>query len=131
MALGEPIKIRLPVEMQLAYEDKAERLGKTLAAYIRERLESADEFHAEFEAIRTEVGGEVAALRRDIAGIHHRIERRDANSEANGERPANNALLIELLLLLRANTAPDKMAMIHAELQRLGLDVWTYNSGRP
>ncbi len=130
MALGRPIQIRLNAEKQVLYEDAAEREGKPLGVYIRERLEVDDALREEIAALRNEVGGEVAALRRDIAGVQHRIEKQDANGEAEGEAAADTAVLIELLLLLRANTAPDKMSMIHAELHRLGLDVWAYNSGK-
>lgn len=131
MRFGEPIKLRLAFDKHLNYEREAERLGKTLAGYIRERLEFVDTIHAEIEALRNEVGGEVAAARRDIAGVRHGIERRNANGEAIGAPSAENALLIELLLLLRATTAPDRMSMVHAELERLGFDVWTYKAAKP
>jgi len=130
MPLGRPIQIRLNVEKQILYEHAADRERKPLGVYLRQRLEGEDALRAEIEALRHELGGEIAAARRDIAGV--RNGRQDeARGEVNGERTVDNALLIELLLLLRANTAPDRMAMIHAELQRLGLSVWTYNSGRP
>lgn len=135
MALGNPVQIRLSAEKQISYEEEAERLGKPLATYIRERLESGDDMRAEVAALRNEVGGEVAALRRDVAGVHHKIEdiraSGDGRPENDAGKPAADAgVLIELLLLLRAAAAPDRMSMIHAELRRLGFDVWTYNHGK-
>jgi len=130
MSLGRPIQIRLNLEKQVLYEDAAARLGITLAAFIRERLNLADQVHLEIETTRTELSAEIAAVRRDIAAVQHGLERRNVNG-AGQSTPTDNTLLVELLLLLRASAAPDRMAMIHAELQRLGLSVWTYNSGRP
>jgi hypothetical protein len=137
MALGEPIKLRLPLEKHLAYEQESERLGKTLAAFLRERLELAGAVRTEIETLRRDLGGEIAALGRDLAGLHHKVSDLHHSIEAHGPRDANgepsagNAILTELLLLLRAAAAPDRMAMIHAELRRLGMEVWTYNSGKP
>lgn len=130
MALGNAIQLRLSPEKQLAYEDEAERLGKPLATYLRERLELGDGVRGEIAALRHEVGVDLAALR-------HAVESVNSGGSANaatgrrGEAAPNAGLMLEFLLLLRALVPPDRMTMVHAELRRLGVEVWTYKTGRP
>ncbi len=128
MALGEPIKIRLSLEKHLAYEEDAQRQGKPLAAYIRERLEAEDAIQNELAALRNKVEYIVGGVRHEIASLWRKIEDAAANNGAESRDQTGQGSLIELLLMLRANTAPDKMMMIHAELRRLGLEPWTHNS---
>ncbi|EBC1886512.1 mobilization protein [Salmonella enterica] len=114
MALGEPIKFRLTPEKHAQYEDEAARLGKPLGTYLRERLEADD-------AVRDEL----AALRREVASLHHMIEDlADAGPRGQAE-PGTNPVQIETLLLLRAIAGPERMKPVKGEMKRLGIDVWT------
>ncbi len=130
MALGNAIQLRLSPEKQLAYEDEAERLGKPLATYLRERLELGDGVRGEIAALRHEMGVDLAALRHAVEGVKIGTASNGA-SAARGEPPSNAGPMLELLLLLRVLVPPDRMAMVHAELRRLGVEVWTYKTGKP
>ncbi|CCJ51901.1 MULTISPECIES: mobilization protein [Pseudomonadota] len=116
MALAEPIKLRISPEKHAQYEDEAARRGKPLGTYLRERLEAGDS-----------VRDELAAMRRELASLHHAVE----DLAAAGQRPADGdgqgatAVQIETLLLLRAIAGPDRMTTIRGELKRLGVQTWT------
>lgn len=115
MALGEPIKFRLTPEKHAQYEDEAARLGKPLGTYLRERLEADD-------AVRDEL----AELRREVVGLHRAVE--DLAGEgprAGGGDEGTKAVMLEVLLLLRAVAGADKLKMAQGELKRLGLPIWT------
>ncbi|OIS90316.1 hypothetical protein [Brucella cytisi] len=123
MALGDPIKIRLSPERQLIYEDEAARLNKPLGTYLRERLEADDDKRGQLDAFRHEIGAALSSIR-------HAVEARDSKRGA-GETPAaapsqiNNALLLEMVLLLREIGGPERMKRTQAELKRQGLQMWT------
>ena len=115
MALGEPIKFRLTPEKHAQYEDEAARLGKPLGTYLRERLEADD-------AVRDEL----AELRREVVGLHRAVE--DLAGEgprAGGGDEGTKAVMLEVLLLLRAVAGADKLKMAQGELKRLEHEIWT------
>ncbi|MVW78083.1 mobilization protein [Bordetella sp. 02P26C-1] len=110
MALGTPIHLRLSPAKQLAYEEEAARVNKPLATYLRERLETGDALIGEFTALRSEIR---AGL---VSGQH-------ANVMIT--RQVNDALLLEMVLLLRELGGPERMKRTHAELNRQGVKAWT------
>ncbi|QPT38950.1 Uncharacterised protein [Oligella ureolytica] len=115
MALGDPIQVRLSPEKQLILEDEAARKGKRLATYLRELLESEND-----------VQGELAALRRDVASLHHMVEDlADSGLRTSDTEQAANPVQIEILLLLRAIAGPERMKPVNGEMKRLGISVWT------
>lgn len=123
MALGNPIQIRLNVEKQAIYEDEAARLNKPLATYLRERLEADDSARGGLDTLRYEIGAGLSAIRQAVE---------EGGGKASGTAiPAaapsqiNNALLLEMVLLLREIGGPERMKRTQAELKRQGLQMWT------
>ena len=111
MALGHPIQLRLSPETQRACEEAAALQGKPFASYLRERLETSVSRDAELSALRQDV----ASLRQCVDTLTHRTA-----SPASTE-----AVLLEILLMLRAVGGPERTRTVRAELQRLGMDPWT------
>lgn len=116
MALGHPVQVRLNPSRQLIYEDEAARQGKALATYLRERLEAQDDEQARSAALRAELANGMAELR----GI---VER--GGTSTSGNNAADQSMLLELLILMRAVAGPDKIKMAHAEMKRQGVKHWT------
>lgn len=120
MRLGQPIKLRLSPDKQLAYEDEAARQGIALSTYLRGRLDALDADQARNEALRAELANGMAELR----GI---VERggNAAPGDTSGGTSGDTSMMLELLILMRAVAGPDKIKMAHAELKRQGLKYWT------
>lgn len=122
MALGNPIQIRLSAEKQAIYEDEAARLNKPLGTYLRERLEANDAMRGELNTLRHEIGIGLAAIRQTIEDSGGK---RGAAAPAVAASQINNALLLEMVLLLREVGGPERMKRTQAELKRQGLQSWT------
>lgn len=116
MALGSPVQLRLSPDQRMIYEDEAARQGRPLATYLRERLEAQDAEKARSEALRTELANGMAELR----GI---VERK--GSPSHEDTTGDSSIFLELLILMRAIAGPDRIKMVHAELKRQGLTVWS------
>ncbi len=115
MALGDPIQVRLSPEKQALLEDEAARKGKRLATYVRELLESENDLQ-----------GALAALRREIASLHHVIEDlADTGPRSDQSGSGSNAVQIETLLLLRAIAGPERAKVVWGELRRIGYEPWS------
>ena len=110
MALGNPIQLRLEASRQREYENAAAAEGKPLATYLRERLEQADNNSQALERVRQDLAASVFELRSLI--------------ENSTEEGSDQAILLEMLLLIRSLSGVDKLKMAQAELKRKGFSSW-------
>ena len=93
------IPIRFSHEKWEYYTRLAELSDKPLGTYLRERLEREDNVALELSLLRQ-------SLARDLAPVD------------------NEAILLETLLLLRASSNPQKIAMVAKTMESLGLSAW-------
>ena len=122
MKLAEAIKVRLREGQAAIYAAEAESRGVGISTYIRERLEEADSRREELAGIRgalIDLGDTVDELRNQRADTGD-----NANSQVQIEPAIPNAVQIETLMLLRAIASPEKMRVVHGELDRQGIDAW-------
>ena len=112
MALGAPVQLRLEPEKQLIYEAEAAARGLPLVGYLRQRLEERDMLHSELITLQNQVVG----LRQLVAS-------------ARPPASAPDAMLTELVLLLRNLSKPANMQVVHSEMRRLGIPIWNGESG--
>ena len=115
MTFGHPIQLRLSPEKQRVYEEAAARQGKPFSSYLRERLEASVSLDEELSALRQDV----ASLRLCVDSLAHGATSTDSTP-----------LLLEILLMLRAIGGPERTRTIRAELERLGMDLWTPDGGQ-
>lgn len=113
--LGDPLTVRLTPEKHALYEAAAAHSGKPLSTYLRERLEEADK-----------VAEELFALRRSVAGLHNKIEDlAEIAPSVEAAREDVSSPQVEALMLLRAIAGTERIKVVHGELRRLGLPIWT------
>lgn len=116
MALADPIQLRLSEQKKAEYEDEAARRGMGLGPYLRQRLEQGDQVAEQLAELRTLIEDGFARLDAGEAGG------RAADSVAPAIDPG---MLIEAVLLLRSVVGEAKLGVVHGELRRQGLPVWT------
>lgn len=112
MSLDAIVKMRLGREQHAIYEAEAAARGLPLTTWLRQRLDAADQLHAQLDALECEL----AALRAAVGRLENRCERSPAAEDGKA-----SALLVEVLLLMRALATPQHVQMIQAELRRIGL----------
>ena len=106
MSLGHPIQLRVTLEKQYFYQEEAAKLGKPLATYLRERLESSDDTLSA-----------ISSLQRDLASLRFLLEDKPKASDTSAETQTS---LVEMLLLLRQLCRPEQVKIAQGELNRLG-----------
>jgi len=118
MALSDSIKVRLREGQALVYAAQAEQRGVGIAAYIRDRLDQTDRIDDELASIRAamiDMGETMDELRDQLA------ERSVAPAVDQQTTRGFNAMLVEILLLLRTTTDSQKKNMVTSEVERQGL----------
>lgn len=116
MALADPIQLRLSEHKKAEYEDEAAGRGLPLATYLRQRLEQGDQVAEQLAELRTLI--EDGFARMDAGEGGGRV----AGTASAGIDPG---MLIEAVLLLRSVVGESKLGVVHGELRRQGLPVWT------
>ena len=109
MSLSDPIQIRLNTEHHLRYEAAAARLGKPLATYLRECLETHENDHS------------VASLKRELLAMRHMLEDWTDKPASASIESSSYPLLMEGVLLLRQLARPEHVRIAQGELKRLGV----------
>ncbi len=113
MSLGNPIQLRLMLDKQFLYQEEAAKLGKSLAAYLRDRLDKSDE--------TLEV---ISSLRREITSLRLMVEdMNETKSNNQGTQESVAPTLLEIILLLRQLCRPEQLKIAQGELERLGYEV--------
>jgi hypothetical protein len=102
------IHLRLNRRAWERYANEAAALAKPLSTYLRERLEREDELLAELASIRRAVENLAASP--------------PPPTTSGGDNSSH--LILEVLLLCRSLAQPQRTETAHAELRRLGLEVW-------
>ena len=118
MALSDSIKVRLREGQALVYAAQAEQRGVGIAAYIRDRLDQTDRIDDELASIRAamiDMGETIDELRDQLA------ERSVAPADDQQATGGFNAMLVEILLLLRTTTDSQTKNMVTSEVERQGL----------
>jgi hypothetical protein len=108
MEPGKPINIRLSFESEVRYEAEARARDLPLRTYLRQKLEE-----------NNDVAQEISELR---LAIENGIFQGQKSNGINGAQDLS--LLLEMILLLRQIAQPHKVQLAHAELRRLGFEVW-------
>jgi hypothetical protein len=94
MSLNDIITIRLSGEERLLYKAKAAYRKQSLSAYLRECLEKRE------------------------------ISSHDPIGNISPSPSNEQGILLEILLLLRCLSSPEKMNLVRSELKRLNIPVW-------
>ncbi|MBC3941269.1 hypothetical protein [Sphingomonas albertensis] len=118
MALSDSIKIRLREGQALVYAAQAEQRGVGVAAYIRDRLDHADRICEELASLRAamiDMGETMDEMRDQVT------DRPGTPTQETQATSEPSAIEVETLLLLRALSAPQKLQMVTAEIERQGL----------
>jgi hypothetical protein len=101
--MAAPVSLRLSDEKWRMYSDQAQAAGMGLSTYLKRRLEHGDE-----------IAEQLASIRRVIQA-----------TAAASPAEAPDGLLIEILLLMRSVVGDAKLNVVHSELRRQNLPIWT------
>lgn len=116
MALGEAIKLRLNQDKRYQYEEEAAARGLSLPAYLRMRLEEGDRINENLASLRIMMLDGFSSIESALNNGKH--------SQVSDKR-FDYGLMVEAVLSLRTILKPMDMKMIHSELKRQGIGVWT------
>jgi len=139
MSLGEPIHVRLPLEMQQNLEKEAAFKNQTLSQYLREKLKEAEDLHQHVSKIRREIeylsmsfvgsksqsSGNNEELLEEMVGLKNQIEGLKNSSPSQSAVNNDQGILLEILLLLRQIAQSERVQIAQKELSRLGIETWT------
>ena len=94
MPLTDVVTVRLPAGKRFLYEKEAAHQGQSLGVYLRERLEQS-------------------------GSLSHQ-----PSTSPTPSSPHDQGILLEILLLLRYLSSPEKMNIVQRDLERLNIPVW-------
>jgi hypothetical protein len=103
------VSVRLSHDAWTRYSAQAEAHDLALGTYLRRRLEQQDQFLESEFALRSKVAGPAAS-----------------ETAAGQKCSVPIGLLVEMLFILRQIASPQKSAIAHSEVKRLGLETWEH-----
>lgn len=106
--MASPVSLRLSDEKWRFYSEQAQTEGIGLSTYLKRRLERGDQ-----------IIEQIAALRRELESPRPEQERELTSA------PVPDAMMTEILLLLRSVVGEAKINLVHGELKRQQLPIWT------
>ncbi|CAB3802737.1 hypothetical protein LMG28614_05685 [Paraburkholderia ultramafica] len=115
-----PISVRLSEEKWQLYSDLAQAQGVGLSTYLKRRLEQGDQLAEQLASLRRVI--EASLIPRDEPAA-------PSGPGAPATSPRQDGILLELLLLMRSAVGEAKMGVVHGELRRQNLPVWTGDAG--
>ncbi|WP_029461064.1 hypothetical protein [Solidesulfovibrio alcoholivorans] len=118
MAKTIPVQVRLSMEKRLQYEDEAAQRGLPLSTYLRMRLEEGDRINENLAALRI-------MMLDGFSNIESRLKKEQKSQQP--EDDIDYGMMIEAIFLLRKIASPMDLNMIHKELKRQGIKIWTGN----
>ena len=98
MPLTDVVTVRLPAGKRFLYEKEAAHQGQNLGVYLRERLEQSE-------------------------SLSHQ-----PSTSPTPPSSHDQGILVEILLLLRYLSSPEKMNIVQRDLERLNIPVWQGDS---
>lgn len=106
------VAIRFPEPVWARYSAEAQAQRMALGAYLRERLEQRDA-----------IADELAGLRRAVEerALTRPLERAEAGATAG----LDQAVALEMLLILRQVAGPQRASIAQKEVERRGLKPWS------
>jgi hypothetical protein len=105
------VGIRVTDAQKIELEDRSARIGSNVSEYIKDVLfGQQDTLHQ---------------ILQRLEGISPPTTGAPATSSAHVE-----SMLAEMLLLMRFTVKPDTKRQVHAELERLGLPVWSSDDNK-
>lgn len=114
--MTHPISVRLSDDKWRVYSEQAQTEGVGLSTYLKHRLERDDQVLEELVALRREI--ETFSL------IQPKPSSEAKQSVKNGFDPQLQAILFEMLLLMRSAVGEAKISIVHGELRRQNLPIW-------
>ena len=100
MSLTDLVTIRLPAGKRSLYEKEAAHCGQSLSTYLRERLKKSES--SSFPKVSQNIPPPAS--------------------------PLEQWVLVEILLLLRCLSTPEKMRMVQKEMKRLNIPLWQWKN---
>lgn len=117
------IQIRLNASAYSKYTTLAQAKNQTLSTYLRDKLESEIDLQASLNNVETKLSEIQHKLINEVGNRHEQTT--EEADKPTQEKSAPDSVLTEIVLLLRGIARPEHMNMVHGELRRQGLDVFS------
>ena len=119
------VSLRLSPEQHFFYQQAASYHGLSLSTYLRQVLEQSDSLAYQSSHLQHLIS--------QLSPSQTKGNNPSPSSSSTTQHPSplrsqHDVILLEMLLILRTLTNPDKLAMIRHELNRLGHAYWSPDS---
>ena len=120
------VSLRLSPEQHFFYQQAASYHGLSLSTYLRQVLEQNDSLSYQSSQLQHLISQLSPSQTQGINPSPPSM-----TQHSSPLRSKHDVILLEMLLILRTLTSPDKLAMIRHELQRLGHAYWSSPNTSP